>query len=56
MQLHAIMAGCKSSFAPLKKQRHIDDDNPTIIQATIAYTAPSHTEDIVTNKHSTFLT
>ena len=52
--MDTIMAEHKTSCAPLKRRRHVDDDNPTNIQATIAHTAPLHTQDIVTNKRSRF--
>ena len=48
------MAQRKISCAPLKRRRHVSDDNPTNIQATIAHIAPLHTQDIVTNKRSRF--
>ena len=52
--MDTIMAERKTSCAPLKRRRHVDDDNPTNIQATIAHIAPLHTQDIVTNKRSRF--
>ena len=52
--MDTIMAERKSSCAPLKRRRPVDDDSPTNIQATIAHTAPIHTQDIVNNKRSRF--
>ena len=52
--MDAIMAECKSSCAPLKRRIPVDDDSLTNIQATIAHTAPIHTQDIVNNKRSRF--
>ena len=48
------MAEHKFSCAPIKRRRHVDDDTPTNIQATITHAAPLHTQDIVTNKLSRF--
>ena len=52
--MDAIMTERKSSCAPLKRRRPVDDDSPLNIQATIAHTAPTHTQDIVHNKRSRF--
>ena len=48
------MAEHKSSCAPLKRCRPVDDNSPTNIQVTIAHTAPIHTQDIVNNKRCRF--
>ena len=52
--MDVIMAEHKFSCAPIKRRRHVDDDTPTNIQATITHAAPLHTQDIVTNKLSRF--
>ena len=52
--MDTIVAERKTSCAPLKRRSHVDDDNPTKIQATIAHIASLHTQDIVTNQCSRF--
>lgn len=52
--MDAVMTERKSSCAPLKRPRRVDSDCPTNIQATIVYSEPLHTQDIVSNKRSRF--
>ena len=52
--MDVVITERKSFCAPLKRPRHVDSDNPTNIQATIAHTEPLHTKDIISNKRSRF--